>query len=265
MENQRYDSGRIQDKHVNSDGFLNLDATVTRTGVFKYRMQDGSILSELRHPDDVLKADSLKSMEMLPITLNHPSEKVVNAKNFNKLAVGFTGEKVTNDGRLINTNLKITNPKAIESINNDETTELSLGYSVILVPEIGEFNGERYDCRQTEIKYNHLALVKYGRAGHEAKLHLDSGDAIQHIDDKKNKNNSNSQKEKNMNLVKVTVGSLNYDAAPEVEVELKRLTVDSVDLKTKLDAKSSEVVKVQAKLDEATEKLTALEAVDPQV
>lgn len=248
------------------EGYLRVDATVTRTGVFKYRNDDGSIRNELRHPDDVLKADSLATMEMLPITLNHPKEKTVTSKNSSKLAVGFTGEKVTNDGRLINTNLKITDEKAIAAVN-DGIQELSLGYSCVLLPEGGDFNGERYDCRQTEIIYNHLALVKYGRAGAEAKLHLDSGDAVQHTDDNNNDNklNSNKKKEINMSLVKVTVGGLEYDAAPEVKIALDNALNLAGVTQTKLDEVAKEAVVVKANLDAANETIKAAKDENPQL
>jgi len=256
----RFDVGSIKSKHITKEGFLSLEGTVTRIGVFRYKNSDGSIRNELRHPDDVLKTDSLSTMEMIPITLHHPSEKTVNSKNFKKVGVGFTGNKITNDGVFIKTNLKINDQNAINAVENDNIQELSLGYSTVLVPESGEFNGEHYDCRQTEIVYNHLALVDKGRAGPEARLHLDSDDAVQ-------EDNINIDKKEKMmpDLVKVSIGSLNYDAAPEVkiayETAIKRADIAETELKTK----SNEVSTVQAKLDTANETIELAKKEDPQL
>ncbi len=142
----RFDRAEIKSKHLTDEGFLDVRGVATRTGVFKYVNADGTVRRELRHPDDVLKADSLATMKNIPITLLHPKERIVDASNSKKLSVGFTGEDVKHDGRLIDVNLKITDQKAIDVIN-DGTQELSLGYSVVQVDESGENLGERFDLR----------------------------------------------------------------------------------------------------------------------
>jgi hypothetical protein len=60
---------------------------------------------------------------------------------------------------------------------NDGSHELSCGYDCDIVKESGTTpEGERYDCIQTNIVYNHLAIVPRGRAGIAAQLRYDSAD-----------------------------------------------------------------------------------------
>lgn len=58
-----------------------------------------------------------------------------------------------------------------------ETVENCLGYTVDLIPEEGSYNGQPYNFRQSNIKYNHLSIVDNARAGSEARIALDSFDA----------------------------------------------------------------------------------------
>ncbi len=153
------------------EGFLKGTATVTRTGVFKYKNLDGSDRFELRHPDEVLNSLSLETLKSIPITHEHPAQ-LVTVDNANLLTVGMTGETITvNDGE-ISTSIVITHKDGIEAINKGKQ-ELSLGYTLDVIEEIGEYNGEKYTHRQSNIIYNHLAIVEQARAGRSARLNLD--------------------------------------------------------------------------------------------
>lgn len=154
------------------EGYLRGDAIVTRVGVFKYQNADGSIRAELRHPDDVLN-DSLKSLRMVPITIDHPDEPV-SVANAARYSVGSTGEYVRRDGNNVIVPLTITHADAIRAVSSGKR-ELSLGYSLDLIREDGVYEGERYTHRQTNITYNHLAIVDVARAGQAARLNLDGG------------------------------------------------------------------------------------------
>src|ERR1700722_2731251 len=65
-------SGPVKSHEITAEGWLKADATLTRTGVFKYKMPDGSIIRQLRLPEEVFSRETMKSMEMLPITEDHP-------------------------------------------------------------------------------------------------------------------------------------------------------------------------------------------------
>lgn len=280
----RYDKGQIRNSHFTPEGFLKADVVITRTGVFLYRNADGSLRRELRHPDEVLKQDSLRTMEMLPVTLFHPSEGEVNADNAKQLSVGFTGESVKVDGKNIKNSILITDQDAIDAVVGG-VQELSLGYNIVRDWTSGKYDNEEYDLKQTEIEYNHLALVPKARAGGEARIVLNGDDAIQCVrpsdgqcigncfacqysldyagnieyeyDESLNTDNDdtnhNHNKEKRMK--KIVLDGIEYDAAPEVinayNKENARADKAEAELKTANDEKSS----VQAKLDEANAKI----------
>jgi hypothetical protein len=138
----RYDNGEIQSQTgFTQEGFLKADAIVTRTGVFFYKNLDGTVRRELRHPDDVLNSESLLSMKMIPVTNDHPVERLVNAENAKRLSVGYTGENIRPEGSFIFSNFVVTDKDAINDIVQGGKKQLSLGYTVDLIEEKGDFEG----------------------------------------------------------------------------------------------------------------------------
>jgi hypothetical protein len=178
MTEIRIDNILMPKVSVTKEGYLRGDAIVTRSGVFKYQNLDGSTRLELRHPDDILAQSSLDTLKSIPITNDHPTE-LVNIDNVGNLLVGMTGETVKIDGDFIISTLTITDKDTIKAINKGKR-EFSLGYKVDVVEEKGMFNGEEYTHRQTNVDYNHLALVEVGRAGRSARVNLDG--ALMQVD-----------------------------------------------------------------------------------
>lgn len=171
MSDLRFDKVLIPKVIRTDEGYIKGEAIVTRVGVFKYKNHDGTERLELRHPDDVLHIDSLASLKAIPITNDHPSV-LVNSDNAASLMVGMTGETLKVDDNSIITSIAITHKDGIEAINRGKR-ELSLGYRLDVVEEVGTFNGEPYTHRQTNIKYNHLAIVDQARAGRSARVNFD--------------------------------------------------------------------------------------------
>lgn len=231
------------------EGFLRGEALVTRAGVFEYRNQDGSSRFELRHPDDVLN-DSLASLRMVPITVNHPNE-LVNSDNAAQLSVGTTGEYVQRDGNNVIVPLTITHADGIAAIEAGKQ-ELSLGYSLELVREDGEYDGQKYTHRQKNIVYNHLAIVDKARAGKTARLNLD-GASVQVIAE-------DASEEESHQMHKINIDGLQYDAAPEVDRHLQKLTarVDEADAAVK--TANSRADKAEAERDTAKDQVKDLQA-----
>lgn len=297
-EEYRYDKGEIRSAHFDDDGFLVVDAIVTRTGVFNYRNGDGTLRRELRHPDDILKQESLRTMRMLPITLLHPQEKKVDSINATRLTKGFTGEDIRVDGKFVRARLKICDQQAIDSVIGG-MQELSLGYIVALVEEDGEYDNERYDFRQTEVVYNHLAIVPSARAGSEARIVLDENDAVQCMTedredcsgacdgeckcsnsqefvgeveveydtertDSNNDNNNHHQptNSKENRMKKINIDGIEYDAAPEVANKLTKETERADTAEKALNTANEEKTKIQANLDEANDKIKKAEERD---
>lgn len=236
------------------EGYLRGEAVVTRLGVFLYTNPDGSVRRELRHPDDVLKADSLATLGMIPITVDHPKQ-LVTSENAAELSVGMTGENPRIDGRNIIVPLTVTHADGILAVN-DGIQELSCGYSVELVPEVGEYNGEPYTHRQTNIVYNHLALVSKARAGSSARLNLD-GAAVQSIDQP-------GELKMSEKLVSVNLDGLNYDAAPEVAKALQKAQarIDEMEEEKEEEKEDMKATKadMQKKIDEYQAKIDEMKA-----
>lgn len=259
MATLRFDAARFSKTRITKDGYLETEATVTRSGVFNYKNADGSVRKELRHPDDVFKQDSMNSMKMIPLTDGHPVERLVNAQTAKELKVGYVGESIKVDGKFIQAPLVITDESAIKKVQNGKN-QLSLGYTADVIDEKGIYNGQHYDSRQTNIRYNHLATCALARAGVEASIKLDEGDAIQ-LDSENEKvitdvisNNTNKEKDKNMS--NITLDGIGYEASAEVinaytksQARIDELEKDIEAKKGVLDAQDAESEKMKEKID----------------
>jgi len=153
-----------------TDGFLTGRAIVTSIGVFTYRNKDGSVSRELKLPEEVFDGDSLDTMKLKPLTLDHPNEKVTPG-NVDELQVGSLGSNPTN--------MTINREDAIDQVLKGKRS-LSMGYECDLeLAEPGStWCGMSYDGIQRKIRYNHCAIVDVARAGDAAKIRMDSADAV---------------------------------------------------------------------------------------
>jgi hypothetical protein len=157
-----------------SQGYLRAPAYLTRTGVLKYKTTDGNVIRELRHPDDVFKKESYQGLASQPLTNEHPKQ-LLNATNTKGTMIGWVGDEVEPEEIYLKSMVTIVDDDAIADVNSGKV-ELSCGYTAELKKETGIYNGEPYDVRQTNIEYNHVSLVKKGRAGENVRLILDSDD-----------------------------------------------------------------------------------------
>lgn len=94
--------------------------------------------------------------EHVPVTVETPRPDLV---------VGAIGSDVTFSAPYLDADLCVWDSAAIAGIETDKVRELSCAYRYVPVMEPGEFEGQPYDGRMTEIQGNHLALVEVGRAG----------------------------------------------------------------------------------------------------
>jgi len=174
----RYDSAPTRSIIRQDNGFLRVKATVGRTGVLEYQQPDGSVRRELRSPDHVFDATSLESLALIPVTLDHPTRTspdfgLVRADNIKRLAVGHGGDSPVRVDDKLDLNILITDPNAIGAVEQG-VRQISPGYTTRLDHTPGVWQGQPYDAVQTEIRYNHVAIVERGRAGPSVRLHLDS-------------------------------------------------------------------------------------------
>ncbi len=179
MSQFRADRGAVKSRHRTSQGFVKLAAAITRTGVLEYTRADGSVRRELRHPDDVFAGMSLSSMEGAPVTVMHPTA-LVDGDNYSELQKGIVMSDVATEGNLVTATLLVQDAETIAQIDSGELVELSPGYLADVTDESGTYDGQRYDARQRNIRYNHLSLLPsgHGRSGAEVSLRLDGVDGI---------------------------------------------------------------------------------------
>lgn len=156
-----------------TNGFLKVDAYLTRCGVFQYEDQDGNLYNELRHPEDVYEDESIKTLQGLVLTDEHPME-FVNSDNCKKYQVGYSDSWLRHDDGKIGASTTWTERTAIALIESGEKRDMSCGYYCDVIEESGEWMGIPYQKRQKNIRYNHAALTVLGRAGKDVGLRMDS-------------------------------------------------------------------------------------------
>lgn len=160
--------------HKTQDGYYQGNVVCTGIGVFKYLGDDRKFVSRLRDVDDVKAAT--KSINCIPVTLQHPN-KPVNVDNVSDLQVGMTANDAAFDGLNNHVTVTITDKKAIEAIDKGEVKAFSMGYKCSIVDNDGVWQGVHHDQQQKDIVYNHIALVKNGRAGDKVRFMVgDSAD-----------------------------------------------------------------------------------------
>jgi hypothetical protein len=155
------------------DGYLVALPRVARVGVQIYAGRevgrpDLEKVRVYRPPGEVFHKDSLRSYAHKPVTNDHPPVPV-NAGNWKKYSVGFTGEDVARDGDYIRVPTMLADGATIRALA-DGKKQLSLGYTTDLKWKSGEANGELYDAVQTKIRANHLAVVTAARGGSELRI-----------------------------------------------------------------------------------------------
>lgn len=169
----RVDRAELRPPQKRADGSVRYDAVLSRVGVFEYRQPDGTVRKEYRSAEEVGRADSLASLELTPVTDGHPPK----AGLAKKVAVGAVGDRVDFDGERVKASVVILDDGINERVARGDLRELSPGYTVVYVPEPGVTPwGERYDGLQTEIIYEHHALVPRGRQGSTVALRTDEAD-----------------------------------------------------------------------------------------
>lgn len=257
-------SNAISSVRVTAQGFLEIPATLTRTGVLEYTRTDGSTVKELRPPEEVLKQDSLDTLLNAPVTEDHAG--LITPENVSQYSAGHVGESISNDGRLVNGKLIVQRADTIKSVQDKKLKELSPGYTCDIEPTPGTWEGERYDQIQRNIVYNHIALgpAGWGRAGPEVALRMDA--AISNIPTEPATNEEAEEKEKNpMEKIRVTLDGVTYEIevakslAPTFEAAIGKIEQERSDSKKALAkaegaqaAAEKKAEELQTRLDSAT-------------
>ena len=154
------------------------DNPISRIGIFEYLGKNvdpsfapDQIVRVLRSEEELSRPETIDSFKLLPWIDEHvmlgPEETGLTAPE-QKGIEGVTGENVYFDvasGKL-RSNIKVFSNNLDDLIAAGKK-ELSLGYRCKYSIQSGMWNGQPYDAIQTNIRGNHLALVKEGRMGHD--------------------------------------------------------------------------------------------------
>jgi uncharacterized protein len=153
-------------------GAIRVPASLTRSGVFEYLTADGRVIREWRSPEEVARADALRSIEDMPVTIGHPPGGVSPATYAARSVGHVRGDSVKVDTSAGPTDvcakLVIARGDAIEGLtkSSDDPTRLvetSCGYEVELDHTPGVTpDGKAYDAKQKNMRYNHVALLRRG-------------------------------------------------------------------------------------------------------
>lgn len=244
MTVQRFD--KIEIKAIKTiEGYVEDSPIIGRTGLLKYMQADGSTRYEYRPDSEAFSIESLASIRGKPVTIGHPG--LVRADNISAVKpIGTVLSEGKQDGNNIRADIVIYNL-------DTKDRELSCGYTVDLDETPGVFDGIAYSAIQRNVKYNHLAIVKKGRAGEEARLNMDSMDQIY----------EEEKEPEQMEKLKLDNG-IAYDASPEVIVAYNQLKVDNADLTKKVtETKTAAEIaakKAQAEMDAKDAKCDTLKA-----
>ncbi len=165
-------------RRIDADGRLHVDRShISKATVNPYYgreipgfedlgLQPDKVYRLLRDPVELERASP--TFARLPILSKHVPitvAKVAEDEELKKLIVGAIGSDVAFKLPYLDADLCVWDAAAIAGIETDKVRELSCSYRYVPVMEPGEFEGEPYDGRMTEIQGNHLALVEVGRAG----------------------------------------------------------------------------------------------------
>lgn len=310
MISTRIDQAQSTPFTLQSDGSLLASARPTRAGVFVY-MVNGVVVKEYRSPDEVFKAESLATLDGRYVVINHPGA----ASNGGLLTVDtsallqhgtvYNVRPDENEIGWVSAQVRLTSPEAISQVQ-DGMVSLSAGYTANVVSTPGlevidPVTGIKIivDACQTDIVYNHLALVDAGRAGPGARILLDAAenvgiqviqlDSIQEvkmdvIEERNGKfvvlsmsgevlgtHETKEQAEEQLRAIEAskhakddkcmeTVASKSDDL-PVVLTEVPlEIKCDSADIQLKLDSATVALTELQVKCDTATSALTELQA-----
>lgn len=160
-------------RHYDENGFLHVDlCNITKEQVAPYYGREIPGWQELglvpdkiyygyRPFEEIKKA--AETFNNLPLLFEHV-EDGADKKN-QHLRVGSLGTNANAQEPYLTNSLAVYDEKAIKSIESGEKKELSSAYRYDPVFKPGVFDGQKYDFRMENIRGNHVALVKEGRAG----------------------------------------------------------------------------------------------------
>lgn len=252
--------------HRTPEGYLTAYIRVSCAGVFRYLGEDGKTIERVLRPEtEIGDPESVNSLNSKPVTLRHPKEDVT-AENIKKYEVGFTGTDAFFDGIDLWVTITITDPKAIEAIENKEVQAVSCGYDVSSVEvntdPLNNWRGTEYNKVQHGIRYNHVALVYAGRAGESVEITV--GDSIDNFINPNKTGEGKPAPAKDSAMKKIIIDGAVCECDEAVAAKLsgleKQLADEAVAHKAELDKVTAENDAKAAELDKMTAERDAAQA-----
>ena len=163
-------------RKTDDNGWLTIsDNPLTKVGVFPYwgyeigAEEKDRLYYVYRPAEELTKKETIESFKLIPFVDEHemlgdgatPAEK--------KGIQGTVGEDVYFEEPYLLGNIKVLSNATLNKINSGKI-ELSPGYRCWYDFTEGDFNGQKYDAIQRDIRANHLALVQEGRTGKDVSV-----------------------------------------------------------------------------------------------
>lgn len=172
MNNTRITLDSKSNRYFDENGYLVIkDNKIAKAGVFEYlgreisdSLPETEIYKVYRPWEELEK--SAKDFEGMPVKFGH--EWVQPEKR--DIKIGAVSGEVKLEEPYLVADIKIYDKGVIEEITAKGIVDLSPGYKAYYKKEAGEYNGEKYEFKQEDIKYNHLAVVENGRSGKEVRI-----------------------------------------------------------------------------------------------
>lgn len=154
------------------NGWLEVrDNPISKVGVFPYLGREISpdldpdrVYYVYRPEEELNNPETIESFKLVPFIDEHAMLGRDGLPAEEKGVQGVVGESVSFDFPYLKANIKVLSDAAMQLIEGGKI-ELSPAYRCRYEMTPGEFNGQRYDAIQRDIRGNHLALVKEGRTG----------------------------------------------------------------------------------------------------
>ncbi len=157
----RIDSIPAANTSIDAQGFLHDTPVVTSTGIFEYALPDGKVRRELRLPEHVFDRDSLASYSGKPVIITHEAGSIDKSNVMDEI-VGTILSDGYQDGNNVRCRIVIHD---IDKVKRIPFRELSLGYSLDLIEEPGEWiDVIRFrDWLKAEMQANVFGALKANR------------------------------------------------------------------------------------------------------
>jgi len=159
----RYDSATVElVSSSEKEQFLRFRVAFARAGVFPYYHLNGSIRREAKLPEDLFSEDAIASARGIPATDDHPpvteNQGLLTTANATRFAKGALGDSIeVGEGEILWGNETVWDEDLKASLLRGEKLEVSVGSRCKIDDTPGEYKGQPYDVRQTNIRFNHLA------------------------------------------------------------------------------------------------------------